>query len=308
VVDAAAGGRVGDAACGVLSDRAPAKVNLTLRILGRRADGYHELESLVAFTALADELTLVPDVPLALVVEGPTASQAGPLADNLVLKAVRAAAERITGLRLGAFGLAKRLPAGGGLGGGSSDAAAALRLLARANALSRDDPRLADAARATGADVPVCLAAKPRIMRGVGEKLSPPLALPSFPAVLAGPGFPLATKDVFAGLGLKPGARTGASAQNDAGVPTEREALLACLGEHRNDLEAPALRLAPAIADLLAALRAESGCRLARMSGSGTTCFGLFASQSDAEAAARRLSQANPTWWVQATVVGPSGI
>lgn len=284
--------------------RAPAKVNLTLRILGRRGDGYHDLESLVAFTALADELALVPGGPLALAVEGPTANQAGPLGDNLVLKAARAAEERIPGLRLGGFALTKRLPAGGGLGGGSSDAATALRLIAEANALSLDDPRLAAAALATGADVPVCLAAQPRIMRGVGEVLAPPLALPRFPAVLAGPGFPLATKDVFAALGLKPGTCTGVVALNDAAVPTEREALLGFLRAHPNDLEAPAMRLAPAIGNLLAALRRESGCRLARMSGSGTTCFGLFETQADAEAAAARLSAAQPSWWVQATTIG----
>lgn len=306
--DTAAGRRPRDAASVVLNDSAPAKVNLTLRILGRRADGYHELESLVAFAALADELALVPGAALTLAVEGPTAGQAGQLGDNLVLKAARAAAERIEGLQLGAFTLTKRLPAGGGLGGGSSDAAAALRLLARANALSLDDPRLAAAALATGADVPVCLAAKVRIMCGVGEQLSAPLVLPSFPAVLAGPGFPLATKDVFAALGLKPGARTGAPTQEAADVPADREALLAFLAAHPNDLEAPALRLAPAITGLLAALRDQPGCRLARMSGSGTTCFGLFASPDDAEAAVRQLSKAYPAWWVQATVLGSSGI
>lgn len=304
-VDLAAAGVAAADQCGVgvLSGRAPAKVNLTLRILGRRADGYHVLESLVAFTALADELTLAPDRPLALSVVGPTAGQAGPLGDNLVLKAAHAAAERIGGLHLGSFALTKRLPAGGGLGGGSSDAATALRLLAQANALSLDDPRLAAAALATGADVPVCLVARPRIMRGVGEVLGPPLALPRFPAVLAGPGFPLATKDVFAALGLKPGERTGAVALNDA-VPTERETLLSFLSDHPNDLEAPALRLAPAIGDLLAALRGEPGCRLARMSGSGTTCFGLFDTQDHADTAANRLSAAHPAWWVQATTIG----
>jgi 4-diphosphocytidyl-2-C-methyl-D-erythritol kinase len=305
--DPAAAARLHRDCCkGVLRDRAPAKVNLTLRILGRRGDGYHELESLVAFAALADELSFVPKVPLALAVRGPTACQAGPLDDNLVLKAALAAAERIAGLHLGSFALTKQLPAGGGLGGGSSDAATALRLIARANALSLDDPRLAAAALATGADVPVCLAAEPRIMRGVGEALACPLALPAFPAVLAGPGFPLATKDVFAALGLRPGERTGAGALDAAAVPTEREALLRFLETHPNDLEAPALRLAPAIGDLLAALRSEPGCRFARMSGSGTTCFGLFDTQGDAETAANRLSAGHPTWWVQATVLGPS--
>lgn len=288
------------AAVDVLSDIAPAKINLTLRVLRKRADGYHDLESLVAFAALADTVTLRLDAPLALSVSGPTAGQAGPVADNLVLKAVRELTARVAGLRLGAFDLVKRLPAGGGLGGGSSDAAAVLRLVARANALALDDPRLAAAALASGADVPVCLELKPRTMRGVGEVLSAPVALPVLPAVLVGPGFPLATKAVFAALGLAAGEQRGEPCA-DGAIPGEPDALVTFLAEHPNDLEAPAIKLAPAIADLLAMLRAQPGCRFARMSGSGTTCFGLFVSPEAAAAAAQRLACAQPRWWVQAT-------
>lgn len=287
-------------AVGVLSDTAPAKLNLTLRILGKRADGYHDLESLVAFTAVADRLTLRPGAPLALTVSGPTAGQAGPVSDNLVLKAAQALAARVADLRLGAFDLTKQLPAGGGLGGGSSDAAAALRLVARANGLALDDPRLLAAARATGADVPVCLDPKPRVMRGIGEILSAPVALPPMAAVLVGPGFPLATKDVFAALGLAAGDRRGKSCADPA-IPQDHGSFFAFLADHANDLEAPAIRLAPAIAGLLSALRAQPGCGIARMSGSGTTCFGLFASPDDAAAAAQGLTAAQPGWWVQAT-------
>ncbi|HYU12172.1 MAG TPA: 4-(cytidine 5'-diphospho)-2-C-methyl-D-erythritol kinase, partial [Stellaceae bacterium] len=139
------------------AEKAPAKVNLTLRVLGRRADGYHDIESLVAFAGVGDALTFMPGGALALAVGGPTAAAAGDVADNLVLKAARALAERVDGVRLGRFVLSKRLPVAAGLGGGSADAAAALRLLARANRLALDDPRLRDAARATGADVSVCL-------------------------------------------------------------------------------------------------------------------------------------------------------
>jgi 4-diphosphocytidyl-2-C-methyl-D-erythritol kinase len=284
----------------VLTDIAPAKVNLSLRVLGRRADGYHELESLVAFTALADQLTLRPGAALSLSVGGPTAGQAGPVADNLVLKAAHALAARVAGLRPGAFELTKRLPAGGGLGGGSSDAAAALRLLARANGIALDDARLAAAALASGADVPVCLEAQPRVMRGIGEILSSPIALPALFVVLVGPGFPLATKDVFAALGLKPGDKRGAACA-DADIPRDPECLLAFLTCQANDLEAPAIMLAPPIADLLDALRAQAGCRLARMSGSGTTCFGLFGSPAAAAAAEQKLKAAQAGWWVQAT-------
>jgi 4-diphosphocytidyl-2-C-methyl-D-erythritol kinase len=170
------------------AEKAPAKVNLTLRVLGRRADGYHDIESLVAFAGVGDALTFKPGDDLALTVGGPTGAAAGDVADNLVLKASRALAERVAGVRLGRFTLSKRLPVAAGLGGGSADAAAALRLLARANALAPDDPRLMQAARATGADVPVCLDPRPRRMRGIGDILSDPLDLPRLFAVLVNPG------------------------------------------------------------------------------------------------------------------------
>src|SRR6516164_7374359 len=160
------------------AEKAPAKVNLTLRVLGRRADSYHDIESLVAFAGVGDALTFTPGGALALAVGGPTAAAAGDVADNLVLKAARALAERVEGLKLGRFTLSKRLPVSAGLGGGSADAAAALRLLARANRLAPDDPRLMQAARTTGADVPVCLDPRARLMRGIGDVLSAPLDLP----------------------------------------------------------------------------------------------------------------------------------
>ena len=183
----------------LLVENAPAKVNLTLRVLGRRSDGYHDIESLVAFADFGDRLSFLRGDKLTLAVEGPSAAEAGGGDDNLVLKAARALAAQCPDLVLGAFSLDKRLPVAAGLGGGSSDAAAALRLLAKANRLPLDDPRLYAAARATGADVPVCLDPRPRIMRGIGEMLSAPLSLPPLPAVLVNPGVALATKAVFAG-------------------------------------------------------------------------------------------------------------
>ena len=286
----------------VLTELAPAKVNLTLRVVGRRADGYHDIESLVVFARIGDRLALHPGEPLALEVGGPGANAAGAVADNLVLKAAQALAARTQGLALGRFVLDKQLPVAAGLGGGSADAAAALRLLARANALKRDDARLLAAARATGADVPVCLDPRPRTMRGIGDVLSAPLGLPSLAAVLVNPGVAVATREVFARLGLVPGARRGAD--EAAPVPGERSALLAFLAERTNDLEAAAISLAPAVADTLAALRALAGCRLARMSGSGATCVGLFDSAPAAAAAAHSLKAAHPDWWVEATSLG----
>jgi 4-diphosphocytidyl-2-C-methyl-D-erythritol kinase len=281
------------------AEKAPAKINLTLRVLGRRADRYHDIESLVAFAGVGDALAFTPGGALALTVGGPTAAAAGDVADNLVLKAAHALAERVTGLRLGRFTLSKRLPVAGGLGGGSADAAAALRLLARANALAPDDPRLMQAARATGADVPVCLDPHTRRMRGIGDILSDPLDLPRLFALLVNPGVAVATADVFAALAAPPAGQTAPAVQ-----PLGPAALLAEIASGRNDLEAPAIELEPAIADVLAVLRKLPGCRLARMSGSGPTCFGLFDSSRAASAAARTLRVGYPGWWVRATVLG----
>lgn len=281
------------------AEKAPAKINLTLRVLGRRADGYHEIESLVAFAGVGDVLTFIPDDALALTVGGPTAAAAGDVADNLVLKAARALAQRVEELRLGRFALSKRLPVAAGLGGGSADAAAALRLLARANRLAPDDPRLMQAACATGADVPVCLDPRPCLMRGIGDILSDPLDLPRLFAVLVNPGVRVATTDVFAALDAPPAAATAPAA-----LPRGTAALLAAIAGGRNDLEEPAIELEPAIAEVLAVLRKLPGCRLARMSGSGATCFGLFDSSRASSAAARTLRVGYPAWWVRTTVLG----
>jgi len=285
-----------------LVETAPAKVNLTLRVIGRRANGYHTLESLVVFAGAADRLTLVPGGPVSLSVRGPYAAAAGPAADNLVLRAARALAAEIGGLKLGRFTLTKKLPAAAGIGGGSADAAAALRLLARANRIKLQDPRVMRAARAVGADVPVCVDPRPRMMRGIGEILSKPLAVPRFAAVLVNPGVAVATKDVFAALHRSERKRQPAAQARS--VPRVREAYLTFLERRANDLEPPAVELAPAVAKVLAALRKSSGCRLARMSGSGATCFGLYSSPRAAATAARRIAAAQPRWWVCASHLG----
>jgi 4-diphosphocytidyl-2-C-methyl-D-erythritol kinase len=289
---------------------AGAKVNLTLRVHGRRPDGYHELESLVAFADVGDRLTLQSGPALTLEATGPRASAAGPAADNLVLKAAKALAARVDHLTVGHFHLTKRLPAAAGLGGGSADAAAALRLLARANAIAPDDPRLMAAAIATGADVPVCLESQPRIMRGIGENLSARLTLPPLAAVLVNPGVGVATGDVFAALNALPLAgpphrnddTAGANSPFDA--PLTAEACVVLLANDTNALEAPAIGLQPVVADVLAALRRAPACRLARMSGSGATCFGLFDATESARAAAAELRSAYAHWWVKATTLG----
>jgi 4-diphosphocytidyl-2-C-methyl-D-erythritol kinase len=282
-----------------LVEKASAKINLTLRVLGRRVDGYHELESLVVFADLADTLTLQPGVTTALDIAGPFAGPSGPTADNLVLKAVAALRQRIDGLTAGHFRLEKNIPVAAGIGGGSADAAAALRLLACVNGLALDDPRLGEAARNVGADVPVCLASRPRIMRGVGEQLSPLLDLPPLPAVLVNPGVALATRDVFAKF-----VSAQASKKSIADVPRTHDAMIAFLASHENDLTQGAIACVPVIAEVLDALCAIPGVRLARMSGSGATCFALFTTLGEAAAAAWLLQAAHKDWWVCPATIG----
>jgi 4-diphosphocytidyl-2-C-methyl-D-erythritol kinase len=274
-----------------LTTRAPAKINLTLRITGRRADGYHLLDSLVAFAGTGDTLSLEPGDRLALSVTGPFAADTGETETNLVLKAAHHLQERLPALRLGHFHLVKRLPVASGMGGGSSDAAAALRLLARHNRLAINHPAILEAACAAGADVPVCLEAKARMMRGIGDQLGPVLRLPRLFAVLVNPGVPVATPEVFRALGLAVGSHSNAP---DSGIDISR----GC-----NDLEAPAIACAPVIAEVLEALRTSPSCRLARMSGSGATCFGLYDDCVQSAAAAKIIRQAQPGWWVKPTVI-----
>ena len=290
-----------------LVESAPAKVNLTLRVLGRRADGYHDIESLVAFADVGDRLSLTPGDALTLTVAGPGAAQTGAEADNLVVKAASALAARVPGLRAGAFSLEKNLPVAAGLGGGSADAAAALRLLAQANKLAADDPCLHDAARATGADVPVCLDPRPRVMRGIGEILSAPLPLPRLHALLVNPGVAVPTKLVFSGW--RPSANPARALDTTADFAVlpkmqDEGQLLDWLASEANDLEAPAIALEPAIAEVLASLRAAASCRLARMSGSGATCFALFSSLKETASAGKKLRAQFPDWWISETVLG----
>ncbi|MGM4926031.1 4-(cytidine 5'-diphospho)-2-C-methyl-D-erythritol kinase [Tardiphaga sp. 804_B3_N1_9] len=291
----------------VLEEDARAKVNLTLRVIGRRVDGYHDLESVVAFADCADRLTLDAGGDLSLTATGPRAQECGDTADNLVIKAARLLGERVEGLTFGRFALDKHLPVAAGIGGGSADAAAALRLLVRANNLEMDDPRVLEVARLTGADVPVCVPSHACVMTGVGENLLP-LSIPRLPCVMVNPRVPVATKDVFKELGLKNGElRAGvkdvlkrATWPNEGG---SLDAWIDALNAGTNDLEAPALKVEPVIDTVLSALRGAEGVRLARMSGSGATCFALFGNDTDAQRAAAAIQLAHPLWWVHAGVL-----
>ncbi len=222
--------------------RAPAKINLTLRVIGRRADGYHDLESLVAFAGLCDWLAFEPGDDLTVEVLGSRASEAGPVDENLVARAARSLAARIPGLKLGHFRLVKRLPAAAGLGGGSADAAAALRLLANEAGFSVDDPRVRASACATGADVLVCLSPQARVMSGIGDKLGPAIRLPKSFALLVNPQVRAPTRDVFAALGLAAGSKLESPALL---VPEQKFDAVAhwdVLSWGSNDLVAAAIR------------------------------------------------------------------
>lgn len=289
---------------GTFTELARAKVNLTLRVLGRRPDGYHELESLVVFADVADvvELTIGP---------APCVTSHGRFGgdiagENLVSQTLSRLAAVEPRLRLGAIAIEKNLPVAAGLGGGSADAAAALRAVERAN------PEFADAidwrqlAAGLGADVPVCLANAPSLMWGIGEKLRPVASLPILHAVLANPGQPVPpdkTREVFRRL-----AAPAAPVQqaDPAALPPFASAgdLISYLRTHGNDLAGPAGDLMPACSEVEAALSGCSGCRLVRMSGAGPTSYSLFDSGAAAQSAAHALTLSHPGWWVRAVTLG----
>jgi 4-diphosphocytidyl-2-C-methyl-D-erythritol kinase len=268
---------------------APAKINLALHVTGRRADGYHLLDSLVAFADCGDWITVEPASSLTLSLIGPQSIHLS-AADNLVLRAARildpAGTAHIT--------LDKHLPVASGLGGGSADAAATLHALSRL--WDKPLPPPAEIL-ALGADLPVCLQGQSARMQGVGETITP-CPLPATPAVLVNPGIALATAEVFRALEQR---------QNPAMPPsialTDPASLATWLQSTRNDLQPPAIARVPQIARVLADLQAQDACRLARMSGSGATCFALFDTAQQADAAAQALRRSQPAWWVQSTIL-----
>ena len=275
---------------------APAKVNLYLHVTGRRDDGYHYLDSLITFAGVGDTVTASPATGLTLKVEGPFADAvpAGP--ENLALKAARQlAAATGKSAKGAAITLVKRLPAAAGLGGGSADAAAALKALIHLWGVDIEAEALAEIALRLGADVPVCLAGGCVFVSGVGEIISKAPPLPPAWLALVNPGVPLSTPAVFS-------ARNGDFSQPApfSEAPADARALAQVLASRRNDLTEAAQRLAPEVGTALAALKDQDGALLARMSGSGATCFALFAEEDEAAAAVGRLAAKYPKWWVTA--------
>ncbi|HET8726625.1 MAG TPA: 4-(cytidine 5'-diphospho)-2-C-methyl-D-erythritol kinase [Alphaproteobacteria bacterium] len=277
-----------------IAEPAPAKINLYLHVVGRRPDGYHLLDSLVAFADVGDCVSVTPADRLSLSVDGPFAGLVPAGGDNLAFRAAEALGRAVGRAPEIAIQLTKELPVAAGVGGGSADAAAVLRALARLWRLGRK-PVLAEVAERLGADVPACLAGRTAFAGGIGERLDPAPSVAGIPVVLVNPGIAAATPEVFrARIGgfSSPGRFRAAD-----GCPA---ALARLLSERRNDLAEPACRLFPEIEPTLAALAAAEGCLLARMSGSGATCFGLFPSPEAAAAAAAALGGAEPGWWVRA--------
>ncbi len=291
----------------MVSAFAPAKINLTLHVTGQSAAGYHYLDSLVAFASVGDDVTVTLSDELRLSVRGPEGSDLPSDMNNLVLRA----AALVAGDGGASLSLTKRLPVSSGIGGGSADAAAAFRAML----VGGDDPRApikslwakpgamfreyGEAVLALGADVPMCLLSRPVRARGIGEKLTfvnvPPVA-----AVLVNPRVPMATPEVFNALQV----RDNPPMPDDLPAFSNAETLVSFLSEMRNDLEATAIGLAPRIEEALQSIQGTKGCLLARMSGSGATCFGLYEAQTDAGDAATAIRDAHPDWWVADCWIG----
>ena len=279
---------------------APAKVNLYLHVTGRREDGYHLLDSLVVFAGTGDLLRFAPDDKLTLTLEGSEAWLLTADDNNLVLRAARLLAEALGRPALAAITLEKNLPVASGIGGGSADAAATLRGLLTLWEAELDEAKLAEIGLKLGADLPVCLAGRPTQMSGIGETLTPAIELPPAWLVLVNPRIALSTPAVFK-------ARTGdfTPAAPLTGQVPDAEALADALESRRNDLAHPAVMLEPAVAAMLAAIATTQGCLLARMSGSGATCFGLYADEETADNAADALRAAHPGWWISPAPILP---
>mgnify|MGYP001826282247 FL=1 len=287
---------------------APAKINLTLEIRGRRADGYHQLESLVAFAIdAADDVRLRPGPGFSLTVEGPEAGELS--GENLIARVAHAIGEARPDLTIGAFRLTKRLPVASGIGGGSADAAAAIRLIAAVNDIADPHAEFARLAATLGADIPVCIGGggrKAAFMWGIGDEVWRPdgarlLPAGGLAAVLVNPRVAVSTAAVFKALGAGP-LEEGESAAPELPPPLgDLDVVLAYVRDRPNDLEAPAIRIAPVIAEVLETLSGLAGARLARMSGSGATCFALFDDLETAIARASDLRTKFPGWWAAAT-------
>lgn len=273
---------------------APAKINLFLHVGDRRSDGFHALESLVVFADVGDELMIEPAKEFSLALNGPFGIKLADEQDNLIAKAARALAAKAGRTPDVKITLTKNLPVASGIGGGSADAAATLRGLMQFWNLKIPNEDLHAIAETLGSDVPACLLSETLWMTGRGEGIEPIPGLPPAPLVLVNPGIGVSTRDIFANLKDRVGIGQAAKPKPDLSIL----ALADYFKSNRNDLEKPARQIAPVIGETLSAIAANGALRT-RMSGSGATCFGLFADDKTAEEAAAKLANDHPTWWVK---------
>jgi len=285
----------------MITENAPAKINLYLHVVGRRPNGWHELDSLTMFADVGDRVTIEPGP----VGSGPSLTVVGPFAsalagddpgDNLVTRAIRLFDELHGGGTDVRVTLEKNLPVASGIGGGSADAAATLRAMARYRGVAIDDPATLAASVRLGADVPVCLGSRAMYFGGIGEILDPAPALPDVDAVLVNPGVPVSTPAVF-----KVGISSFSTVDRLDGPIADARGFARALAARRNDLTSPAIVVAPIVEETLARIAATPDCLLSRLSGSGATCFGLYPNAEASEDAARALAQAKPDWWIRPT-------
>jgi 4-diphosphocytidyl-2-C-methyl-D-erythritol kinase len=286
---------------------APAKINLYLHVTGQRSDGYHELDSVVVFAPVGDDIVVSPGDDLTLEIVGPEAQalQRFRASENLVYRAAHMLAEKYKVTTGAAITLNKVLPVASGIGGGSADAAATLMALVDLWKLEPTAGELAELALALGADVPVCLKSRPQRMTGIGEKLHETSELPNGCLILVNPRISQSTPEVFTEFHRGKSKMSGYSSV----LPSDLDfyALVSELKSRANDLEQAAIRLAPVIEEVLAVTGTSINCRLARMSGSGATCFGLFHRIEEAEAAATEIRRQHPDWWIQTACSGDEG-
>lgn len=284
----------------MFSELAKAKINLTLEVVGKRRDGYHELNSLVAFASYGDCLTFQEGEKEDLVISGPFAF--GLEGENLILKAANFITSSYPDVQSGVFSLDKRLPVASGIGGGSADAAAALRLLSSQISGGLEGLDYAEIARALGADIPVCIEQKPVMMSGIGDILKPIEGLVPLHAVLVNPGVPVSTGEIFRRLNASEIIEDEGS---QVALPafSTLDDVLGYMTKHGNDLQAVAEDIEPAVVEVIKALQEQEGYRIARMSGSGATCFGIYENDAQAQKAASEISKSYESWWVQPCII-----
>jgi 4-diphosphocytidyl-2-C-methyl-D-erythritol kinase len=286
----------------VIREIAAAKVNLTLKIFGRRPDGYHQLKSLVAFAGISDLVEFRPGAVPKITVEGPFAGDID--GENLVMRAANAVRLTRPDFATGTFRLIKRLPVAAGLGGGSADAGAALRALMQANGRQSATFDWLRLARNLGADVAVCLTQRASFITGIGDIVTPAPHLPELSIVIANPGIHLPTTAVYGALNAPPLGRPAVDERDTLMDPIGTvDQLIEYLKNTPNDLEATAFRLVPEISEVKAALASQDGCLIARLTGSGSSCFGLFRDLRSANTAERRIADSQPGWWIRASLI-----